>query len=177
MKAKRWTLYLLPLMVLAAAACSNNADDGRVATVGGSGAPAAATPTLSLLEQATVWARCMREHGVAMPDPEPHNGDGVRFPAVDKDSIDAATQQAAEQACTRYRPVLPAADQAMKDEYVRQFARCMREEGVEEYPDPNGEPNQVSEAVRRDPQYDQAEVTCKARERAALASSRPSPTS
>ena len=71
-----------------------------VATVGTPGPPSP-TPSLSQLEQALRYTRCMREHGVPMLDPDA-NGD-VRGADSSKGELDGATVDSAQQACRQYR--------------------------------------------------------------------------
>jgi hypothetical protein len=160
---------LLPLLLASAAACSKP-DDGRgIPSVNGSAAPSA-TPSLSGLEQTLKFTQCMRAHGVPMPDPV-INGDDIRNESYDKDPVDKETVDKAEEACKQYRPV-PSADQiAQKTEKSREYSRCMRQHGVENYPDPgpDGGPP-LDPSVRGDLQYDQADATCSAQ----VASPRPS---
>jgi len=152
---------LLPLLLVTAAACSTS-DDGRgVASVGGSAAPSA-TPSLSELEQAIRYTRCMREHGVPMSDPQVVNGDVRMGGGFDKDALGPDAGARAQEACKQYEPVMPAGLAAVKAELAREESRCMREHGVENFPDPDAEAHvDVSEQVRKDPQYDQAKAFCR----------------
>ncbi|GAA1260435.1 hypothetical protein GCM10009677_09690 [Sphaerisporangium rubeum] len=163
--------FLLALL-LGTAACAQ-APGKDVASAGGSPAPGA-TQSAGLLAQGVRWARCLREHGVAQPDPEVVNGDGIRFGTYEKDSVDKDALKKAEQACKKYRPVLPAADMAVKLELGRLFARCMREEGVESYPDPEPDGGFDTREADEDPQAPRAREICQAKERSAAASARPS---
>ncbi|WP_106402094.1 hypothetical protein [Actinocorallia populi] len=103
--------------------------DGAARTDGTASAPASLTP-----EDASVrFARCMREQGVDMPDPVPGSGPGIK--------IDSGNRAAIEEAMEKCRPVLESAgvipdldDPAVKDAQL-EFARCMREHGVD-MPDP-----------------------------------------
>ena len=173
MRTRLLAIIVLPLALGAAGACTTSDHGPDVASVGGSATPAAA-PSLSLLDQGIRWARCMREHGIAQPDPVANNGDGIRFQGLAKDSVDAATLERAQAACEQLRPVLPAADLAHKSELVRLLARCMREHGVENFPDPAPDGQlDITPDVENDPQFPAAKETCDAQEDAAAASSRP----
>ena len=133
---------------LAMVGCRGDSDKGEgVATAGG-------TPTTSatgnnsnsgdIAEQMRRYASCMREHGIDMPDPEvdsegrtkvqigeaPEAGGG---PAPDREKFEAA-----ERECRQYMP--NGGDPPKLDpeqvEQARQFAKCMRENGVPNFPDP-----------------------------------------
>src|SRR3954447_14610630 len=82
-------------------------------------------------------AKCMRDHGVDMPDPQFNGGNVTQkmHKPVNKD-----TMRTAEKACAKYRALIKAPD--MSDEKKEEFkkaalknARCMREHGID-FPDP-----------------------------------------
>ncbi|MFC6022995.1 hypothetical protein ACFP2T_43450 [Plantactinospora solaniradicis] len=154
---------LLPLLLVTAAACTKS-DDGRdVASVGGTAAPSP-TPSLSMLEQGIRYAQCMRAQGVAWPDPEV-DGDSVRILGADK-NVDADVLNKAEEACKPYQPTLSGPERERKVAGGLEFSRCMRENGVEDFPDPDASgPGDADDSVRKDPQFEQAEVTCRGRMR------------
>ncbi len=123
---------LLPLVAAAAlSACgTGDADDG-VATAGGGTSPRA---SLSPEDAAVKFARCMREHGVEVPDP---GDDGM---VVIGPGQGGSAQDVAEpvEACRQYAPGLgPSGGQMSQEDQDRMlaFARCMREQGVD-VPDP-----------------------------------------
>jgi hypothetical protein len=163
---------LLPLALLTAAACTTSDDGEGVASVNGSAVPSA-TPSVSRLAQLTRYSQCMREQGVPMADPKVE-GDIVRMGRVeagfDKNKVDTAAE-----VCKQYRPPqITGPEMDAKTEMVRQNARCMREQGVEDYPDPDPEGRtRISEAVGKDPQFPQAKQACDALIDALLASLRP----
>jgi hypothetical protein len=174
MRTRLLIICLLPLALATVAACTTSDDGDGVATVAGSAAPSV-TPSVSLLDQLIKYTQCMREHGIPIGDPrlvENTYLQGRIEAGFDKDKVDAA-----EAVCKQYRPpqeVGPAMD--LKKELSRQEARCMREHGVENFPDPNPDgPTRISEEVGNDPQYPEAKDFCRAQTDAALASMRPSP--
>src|SRR4029078_5576097 len=83
------------------------------------------------------YARCMREHGVDMPDPK---FDGGRV----MQKMGTASPEAlrsAEQACAKIRAQIKAPE--LSDDEKEEFkqaalanARCMREHGIGNFPDP-----------------------------------------
>ncbi|HEV7933811.1 MAG TPA: hypothetical protein VGP70_16085 [Actinomadura sp.] len=97
---------------------------------GGSGG-AEATPSRAPQDQALDYVRCLRRHGVDLPDPG--NGQGGDFP---KPGGGDPARQAAEAAC---RDLIPpkmrgGTDPRAHDQLVS-IARCMRIRGIE-VPDP-----------------------------------------
>jgi hypothetical protein len=161
-------LACLPLLLLVVVAGCSAADDGQdVASVNGSAAPTASS-NLSMTEQGRRHAQCMREHGIPEADPQVRPDGSVRIGGgYEKGSVDGEALTAAVQACKQYEPVLTGPEGAVKLEVLRQFARCMRAHGVDNYPDPDATGAfDVPLPVREDPDYDQAETTCDARARA-----------
>jgi hypothetical protein len=131
------------VLVLAAAACSAAPGDDGVATLGGSGEEAAASPTPSEdPEQALVeFAECMREQGVEVETSFEGGGEdvGIRIEA-DPENVGRGDLEEADAAC---RHLLPeglfeppsAAEQEEMFERALRFAECMREHGID-FPDP-----------------------------------------
>lgn len=129
------------------------------------------------------FARCMREHGVDMPDPKvtsdesggtqviiggpggPGGSDGGLNP-------ESATFKRAEKACRKYmRDVIDTADAPKLDPeqekkmrlQALKFARCMREEGID-FPDPQFEGGGVTQRVTKNaadnPRFEAAQKRC-----------------
>ena len=149
------------LMLLTLAACGKSANGPDVATVGGT---PAASPAASagLRQQAVAYAQCMRTHGIPQwPDPEVR-GDDVQIRTVDKNTVDGSVLGSALQACNALRPQLPGPDMASKLDSARFESRCMREQGVDNYPDPASDAHvEVPQAVRDDPQFEPAKEICR----------------
>jgi hypothetical protein len=133
---------------LGAAACGGSPDADRVATLGGDGANDQQTGSGSAKkdpqEAALEFAKCMREHGVDMPDPEVDSKGRIRVTIGNRGSKgnppDPKKLEAAQQACGNLLggggegpgKLDPKAQDAMLA-----FARCMREHGID-MPDPTG---------------------------------------
>ena len=147
---------LLPLLAFMMTACTKSPDGTGVASVSTPGAPSP-TPSLSQMEQALRYTRCMREHGVPMLDPDA-NGD-IRGADGSKGALDPDTVNAAQQACRQYQPVDAAAD-ALRLEKAREYSRCMRRNGVENFPDPDANGNVQLPGEITDPDYDHAKALC-----------------
>jgi len=131
----------LALAVAVLAACGDG-DTGAndVASVSGAGAtPAASGSAAADPEQGRKFAACMRDNGVPdFPDPGPDGQfDLDQFRDTD---LDQQKVQAAMDAC---RDLAPNGGQllqldAAQQEQLRQFAQCMRDNGIDmPDPDPN----------------------------------------
>ncbi|GAA4557760.1 hypothetical protein [Planotetraspora kaengkrachanensis] len=164
---------LLPLLLVMAAACSKSDDGKGVASVDGTATPSV-TQSVSRLDQLIRYTHCMREHGVPMTDPEV-DGDTVRQGHADKGAAGDKLFPA-EDACKQYRPpqeVGPVMD--LKKELALKESRCMREHGVENFPDPGPDGTRVPSEVGADPDFMDARETCRAQTVAEFASRAPSP--
>ena len=88
------------------------------------------------------YARCMRENGVDMPDPQ-FNGGRVTQRGPQK--VDEANMRKADKACAsiRERVKPPELSDEQKEEFKQQaikHSRCMREQGLD-FPDPTFDEN------------------------------------
>jgi hypothetical protein len=129
-------LAALAMAALIGAGCSDAPDEN-----GSAGNTNAANQ-----EQAVKFAECMRDNGVSeFPDPDASGGltiDGV----VNGSSLDPSSPawEAAIGACKDLQPPGFTGDgdvSADEQEARLEFAQCMRNNGVEDFPDPaNGEP-------------------------------------
>jgi hypothetical protein len=116
---------------------SNTADDPT-------GSTAPADPSEAPLQ----FAKCMREHGVDMPDPQVADGGGVLVQIgagpgsesgtgpnpEDLDAANKACQHFLQDAAAGFDPPSPE-DQKKMQEQALTFAKCMRDHGVD-MPDP-----------------------------------------
>ncbi|WP_231334759.1 hypothetical protein [Actinomadura graeca] len=156
-------LAALPLVAgLALTGCgSDDGDGGKVASVKGAGksGPAAAK-SLSPDEMGVKFAQCMRQNGIPMEDPKPGGGVQLRLDGrTKKETVDKAMQ-----ACRQYDPQANGAgkDDPKRQERGREFAECMRENGVEKFADPK--PGQqgimIDGNVAEDPEFKAAQEKC-----------------
>jgi hypothetical protein len=114
-------------------------------------------------EQAALdYARCMREHGVDMPDPV--NG---RF-EFKNERRDQRKFEEAQQACQDIlRDAAPPVDEEQEAEMreaALSFAKCMRQHGVDmpdpTFPEGGGVRMRMPEGTEDDPQFEQAQKAC-----------------
>jgi hypothetical protein len=149
---------------LSACAAADASDIASATGDTGAGADPSPTATLSPQEQALKFVECMREHGVPMDDPEfSGGGSAIR---IGGEGTDQATVQAAMEACREYAPFggdgnAPPPDPEM-EEKLRQFAQCMRDNGVPDFPDPEGMGLRIDEKIAGDPDFPAAQEKCQA---------------
>lgn len=142
---------ILALAVLAAvlAACSSGGarpsgvatldDPASSASPDGSAAPSA---SISPQDAMLAFAKCMREHGVDMPDPvvSADGGMTVSIGAEGGKPIDKTTMEAANEACKDLMPGPmgggPSQMTPEQQDAMLAFAKCMRDHGVN-MPDPD----------------------------------------
>ncbi|MEU0788850.1 hypothetical protein ABZ342_02210 [Amycolatopsis sp. NPDC005961] len=126
--------------------CGAKGDDGdkvaSISTPPKSGGPTAAdTSGKSDEDKMRDFAKCMREHGVDMPDPKPAGDGGGMAITLGGDGADASKIEAAQKACKSLMPnggemKPPSAEELDK---MRKDAKCMREHGIDmPDPDPSG---------------------------------------
>ena len=104
----------------------------------GSGDAATGSDSRAKMEQAQLkFARCMRDHGVNVPDPKP-DAKGPGLVRVGE-GVSPQVMRRADQACRKYleaaAPKLSPEQQAEMRDQALKFARCMRAHGID-IPDP-----------------------------------------
>jgi hypothetical protein len=154
-------------LALAVAACGG--DDPNPASSGTNGGRQGidAKTKQAMLD----FARCMREHGIDMKDPQFQPGGGVLMQAGGKGTT-PEQQRAAEQACAKYQKQIKPPAGANSPETQAKFrkaalanAKCMREHGIN-MPDPqfgaNGEVQQrIGPGIKpTDPKFQAAQKAC-----------------
>jgi hypothetical protein len=146
---RRWPLAMLGLgLALALAACGGSPDGDRVASLSGGGATGTTNGTAKTAkdpQQAALdFAKCMREHGIDMPDPQVDEQGRVRVRVggpgggarPDPKKLDEA-QKACGGLMGGGGDGPGQIDPEERDAMVA-FARCMREHGID-MPDPTGD--------------------------------------
>ncbi|MGP3964098.1 hypothetical protein ACTWPT_49855 [Nonomuraea sp. 3N208] len=144
---KRLLLVVVPLM-LALAACGGAAakDDGVASANGGvtsAGPTASPSAKADPQEAALKFAKCMREHGIDMPDPKV---DGGNFEISLPRGVTPEKAEKAHKACEHLmESAIPEGEKPSAEDYDQmvKFAQCMREQGID-MPDPKpGEPMRI----------------------------------
>jgi hypothetical protein len=151
----RWRLLALAAatFALVSGCASNNPDDNQVASLSSSAnAPQGDQQSgdgKTDEDKVRDFAKCMREHGVDMPDPQTSGDGGFTFEA-NGNGLDENQMKAADEAC---RPLLPNGgkpkqlDPEALDK-MREHAKCLREHGLD-VPDPD--PNNPGISISADP--------------------------
>ncbi|GAA4731960.1 hypothetical protein Prum_003250 [Phytohabitans rumicis] len=152
---------VIPALVLAVAACGSE-KGSDIPSANGGGATPTATASLSSKEReerTLKYVQCMREQGIDMPDPGA--GGGMEFTDATAEKMKAASE-----ACRQYMPAEGELQQQVSAEdleQMRKLAQCMREKGIDKFPDPG--PDGLSLAgTGLDPQdatFKAAEEACK----------------
>jgi hypothetical protein len=132
----------LVLAALGLVACGGD-EPTPTSSSGGSGR--ARGPDAQTRKAMLDYARCMREHGIDMPDPKfDENGGGV---SIQRSGAGTTPEQQrdAERACAKYQkqikpPPMSAAEKERMRRAALANARCMREHGID-MPDPQFEEN------------------------------------
>ncbi|MEQ7125085.1 hypothetical protein ABN034_11235 [Actinopolymorpha sp. B11F2] len=142
-----------------ASADDGASDAGAADTGGASGEDGAGMSKEEREEKALKFAQCMRENGVPMDDPDSSGRVQIR---VNGDDVDRETVEQAQQACQKYAPFGkegPRQDPKMA-ENMRKFAQCMRDNGVPDFPDPDGGRMMLDKSIAGDPDFKAAQETC-----------------
>jgi hypothetical protein len=163
------TLVAVPLTLAALAGCGTAAGGTQVASAGRASAGATASPSTSPAadpdDRRLQFTRCLREHGVNVPDPDPGGrpGQGGGMEAlhgVDRQKLDDALN-----ACRQYSGGA-IAHEGLSEQDKQQlldYTRCLRGQGVDiGDPDPTTglPPVQDLARLRADPNLDQARKAC-----------------
>jgi hypothetical protein len=129
-------LGLLLVLALAVAACGGGKPSG-VASLGGDKATATTRAGGDDRQAALAYARCMRQHGIDMPDPKFDAQGHMAIQNPPGVGPDDPRFKAADQACNRYLPNggEPPKPNPQEQQQMLAFARCMRQHGVN-VPDP-----------------------------------------
>jgi hypothetical protein len=140
-----------PVLLLGVAllGCSPSSSNGATTTVVTSAPTTASTTTTTLSppEARSAFVNCLTGEGVELPA-DAFDADGVPNLAVIAGSLDttAAAVQAAVAECSPLLSAAQAADLAADPEVrflvieqLHAFTRCMRDQGVTDFPEPNAE--------------------------------------
>ncbi len=160
-------------LTLALAACGGEESAAEVASLGGATTTAEDDATSSEEgdpeEALLAYARCMREHGIDVPDPQMDGSGRATFQLVRPRGNEQKFEEAQE-ACSKHlenarpRNLDPEQEQEIREAMLA-FAKCMREHGVD-MPDPEfGEAGRGTVRMRgadpNDPDFREAEEACR----------------
>ena len=161
-----------PFILLALAACGGGGDSGGVASLGGSSQSGtngtSTTGAKDPQEAAFEFAKCMREHGVDMPDPTSNGGIQLNVGPGERAKVEKA-QKACQPILESGAPKLSEDQQNAMQDAALAFAKCMREHGVD-MPDPKfGKGGIVTQRIANgdkapdpdDPTFKAAEKACR----------------
>ena len=141
--------------------CAKNGTTGNEvasANNGTASGAASASPSLSPHERGLRFAKCMREHGIPVEDPQ--EGEAIR---VELKRGQEETMRKAQEACRQYAPGANGGrPNPQMLEKARQYAKCMRDNGVEDFPDPDpNEPGiRINSKQGDDPDFPRAQEKC-----------------
>jgi hypothetical protein len=141
---------------------------------GGDDPPSQADARAKARDAALKFAQCMRQHGVDMPDP----GTGGRqvFKVGPGEDTTPEEMEAAQRACEKYQkdikpPEMSPEEQAEFKKAALAHAQCMRDHGLDDFPDPTfGENGQAQIRIRagsgmdpESPKFQAAQKACQSK--------------
>ncbi|HTF12747.1 MAG TPA: hypothetical protein VK659_31700 [Asanoa sp.] len=166
-RRQRLAYAVIPIaLLLAVSGCGGAGDGGDgVASVGGTPSAAASSGAAAPAdegERALKFAQCMREQGIDMPDPEIDGGRiNQRINAGPGDDVEAA-----QEACKDFAPSGGPGGKPDPEALERMLAhaKCMRDNGVEAFPDPDPDSGgiRINEGIANDPDFAAAQKKCDA---------------
>jgi hypothetical protein len=137
----RWAI--LPAAVLTLTACTKPAQDNGIASAGGASSAPATTTTAAGEFDPVKWAKCLREHGITVDDPQPGEGKPKIDESIPEDRVNAAAD--ACRACNPNWGKPPPPPDPEEVAKMRMFAQCMRDHGID-WPDPGPDGRQTPPA-------------------------------
>ncbi|MGW4489392.1 hypothetical protein ACWEOE_36840 [Amycolatopsis sp. NPDC004368] len=168
MKIKYGLLLTTMAAVVSLSACASSDHSGsKVASANGSGDQTSTTAVAGTgddeftYDEQVAFAKCMREHGLDMPDPDPKSGGVAAGPAGETQDLDKVNK--ANEACRHLLPnggevKPPSAEQLDK---MRQQATCLRERGIDAKDPDSAHPNvQLPPITFGDEKTNEALKTC-----------------
>jgi hypothetical protein len=158
-------LGLLLALALAVAACSGGGGKpGGVASLGDGKATTTSPGGGDSTQADLAYARCMRQHGVNMPDPKVEANGRTDWQLPSGMRKDDPRLKAAQQACRQYRANGGQAQRPspQQQQEMLAFARCMRQHSIN-IPDPKPDGTVDMRGIgvdRDDPKFKAAERAC-----------------
>ncbi|WP_051467255.1 hypothetical protein [Actinomadura oligospora] len=156
-------LLLVPVLAFGLTACGNGGSKDKLATESAKKADEAT--------QMRNFAKCMREHGVDMKDPD-GSGRITVMQTAKPGANDEQAMQAAQKACQSLMPNggKPRQASPQDQDKMRKFAKCMREHGID-MQDPGADggmkikrtapPGGAKQDIADDPKLKAAQDACK----------------
>jgi hypothetical protein len=137
-RRKTWAVAALAMVAVIGAGCGGTGSSGG--TTAGAPAGNAGTSTHTTREKAVRFSECMRANGVsAFPDPDATGAFTIEAVA-NGSSVDTNTAafKRAETACNDLEPAgfYGGTRSPEQQEAAIEFAQCIREHGVKDFPDP-----------------------------------------
>ena len=180
MRTRSPLFVVIGLAALLLTACGGSDGPGVASLGGSSAAPTPTTGAGSQDDRALAFARCMRANGVPdFPDPQPGGG-GTSFEVGGgsgggdlnaRSAEEIAALERAQQACRELLPVpeLSEADRTRLQDAALAYARCMRENGLADFPDPQSDgsgmvkigPGPGAGVSPDDPAFREADKACR----------------
>jgi hypothetical protein len=165
-----WVLpaVVLSLILLAAGCGGSDGDGDGVASLSGNDGATTTTNGGADREQALLdFARCMRENGVPIQDPQVDSQGNLRLQPGQFGDVDQATVEKAREACQEHlegvtQGFTPEDQTRMRDALVK-YTSCMRQNGYD-MPDPDfsqGMARLGQNIDQDDPAYRKAHEACK----------------
>jgi hypothetical protein len=135
---KRMVLMLCLPLLLVAGACGGASDAGED-TAGQARSNGAPKKGEDEQRKFLAFAKCMREQGIDMPDPEFKGSGEIAAVRIGGPDVSPQEMEEAQKACRKYLPdaatgEAPKLSEEDQDAFLA-FARCMRQNGVD-VPDP-----------------------------------------
>jgi hypothetical protein len=131
----------LVLGALLLAGCGTAAQGDGVASISGGPTSSSSAPPDQGRDEDKVreFAKCMREHGVDMPDPEAHGDGGIAI-RIEGGDVGMEEMKKAEEACKQHLPNGGEMRKPTPEEMdrMREEVKCLREKGID-VPDPDFE--------------------------------------
>jgi hypothetical protein len=130
---------LLACALLVVGGCANEPSTPGVANVSTASRSSSGSPGKPAATDLVAYAKCMRDNGIAnFPDPGPNGG--IDLSAGDGLDPNSPQFKAAQKKCAGLQPSGGAQPNAEQDKEIQQkfldFAKCMRKNGIADYPDP-----------------------------------------
>jgi hypothetical protein len=116
-----------------ASGCGSDGGGGQVASAGDPSASQQTQPAENNDERTRQYVNCLRDQGLDVPDPEP-GAIKVRLPDRNEPGVPDALR-----ACQPYAPDAGggAVDESTELAAAREYAACMRANGMPDFPDPD----------------------------------------